>query len=232
MRTVDPTHKLATHYGALWRLAMWCALLTVVLLPISCANKHRTGSVLSQTDTISRQGGGDSGSVSANRDAERSAPAQDTRTSSSKQPEVTGQAQTNAQKDAYEVSRARAGAGEKPTQRRVSTRPAPAMPELLFAFDSAQLSSASNRALTKYARWLKDNDVDIRIEGHTDERGTKEYNLALGRLRAQRALELISKHGVSSGRIKVVSYGEELPAVRGTGERVWRRNRRVELVVL
>lgn len=108
----------------------------------------------------------------------------------------------------------------------------PVLPELLFAFDSGELSSTVRNSLRSYALWLNGNDVRIRIEGHTDERGTKEYNLALGRLRAQSAFEFIRSHGVSPTRMQVVSYGEELPVAAGANERSWRRNRRVELAKL
>ena len=70
----------------------------------------------------------------------------------------------------------------------------------------------------------------MRLEGHADERGTREYNLALGERRAQSVRELIMLQGASGNQIDIVSYGEEKPAVVGSGEESWQENRRVELV--
>ena len=72
--------------------------------------------------------------------------------------------------------------------------------------------------------------MQMRLEGHADERGTREFNLALGERRAQSVRELIMLQGVSGNQIDVVSYGEEKPAVVSSGEEAWQKNRRVELI--
>ena len=71
-----------------------------------------------------------------------------------------------------------------------------------------------------------DNDLSVRVEGHCDERGTREYNLALGEQRAKTVAELLIINGVSSNKISTVSYGEEKPAVSGSNENSWSKNRR------
>ncbi len=71
--------------------------------------------------------------------------------------------------------------------------------------------------------------MTVRLEGHADERGTPEYNLALGERRALAVQRFLQVQGVSAGQLEVISYGEERPVARGTGEDNWSRNRRVEL---
>ena len=70
----------------------------------------------------------------------------------------------------------------------------------------------------------------VRLEGHADERGTREYNLALGESRAQEVRERILLQGILEDRVDIVSFGEEKPAAMGTGDEIWQQNRRVELV--
>ena len=77
---------------------------------------------------------------------------------------------------------------------------------------------------------LKNPQAKIRVEGHTDERGSREYNLALGERRAKAVSELLKSEGVSSQQIAVVSYGKELPAVKGHDEDAWKYNRRAKVV--
>lgn len=76
--------------------------------------------------------------------------------------------------------------------------------------------------MKKYSKW------SVTLEGHADERGTNEYNLALGERRAKSVRDFLVNYGIEANRISVISYGEERPAVRGTGEAVWSKNRRVE----
>ena len=73
---------------------------------------------------------------------------------------------------------------------------------------------------------IKDNDLSVRVEGHCDERGTREYNLALGEQRAKTVAELLIINGVPSSKISTVSYGEEKPAASGSNENSWSKNRR------
>lgn len=98
-----------------------------------------------------------------------------------------------------------------------------------FAFDSSDLSRQAQADLKHNAQWLKDHPQQpVTIEGHCDERGTNEYNLALGARRAQSVYDYLLSLGISKGRLSTVSYGEEFPAVNASNEAAWAKNRRVE----
>jgi peptidoglycan-associated lipoprotein len=98
--------------------------------------------------------------------------------------------------------------------------------QVFFDFDSANISPEARDELESQALYMKKNpDTTIVIEGHCDERGSTEYNLALGALRAGNAAHVIIQNGVESERIKTVSYGKEKPIYTGTGEEVWSKNR-------
>ncbi|MBO5946954.1 MAG: OmpA family protein [Alphaproteobacteria bacterium] len=98
--------------------------------------------------------------------------------------------------------------------------------QAFFDFDSAKISDTARQELESQALYMKKNpDTTIVIEGHCDERGSTEYNLALGALRAGNAAHVIIQDGVESERIKTVSYGKEKPLYTGTGEEVWSKNR-------
>ena len=98
--------------------------------------------------------------------------------------------------------------------------------QVFFDFDSAEISDDARDELKSQALYMKKNpDTTIVIEGHCDERGSTEYNLALGALRAGNAAHVIIQNGVESERIKTVSYGKEKPIYTGTGEEVWSKNR-------
>ncbi|MFT6093622.1 MAG: peptidoglycan-associated lipoprotein [Pseudohongiellaceae bacterium] len=100
-----------------------------------------------------------------------------------------------------------------------------------FEFDIAEFRAADRDVLSFHAQALAaDSSKRVRLEGHADERGTREYNLALGERRATAILNYLIVNGASRSQIEVVSYGEEQPAQRGTGESTYQQNRRVELV--
>jgi peptidoglycan-associated lipoprotein len=113
------------------------------------------------------------------------------------------------------------------------TRPADAaLPTepIYFDFDTAAVRDDSRATLARYAEYLKKNPkVTVTIAGHTDERGTTEYNLALGDQRAKAARDYLARLGVDVSRIEVTTFGEERPADPGSGESSWSRNRRAEL---
>lgn len=98
-----------------------------------------------------------------------------------------------------------------------------------FDFDSSALTDAARAAVDAHIAVLLDDDSSVRLEGHTDERGTREYNLALGERRANAVRDYMVANGVPSYRIESISYGEENPAAFGSGEANWSQNRRVEL---
>lgn len=103
---------------------------------------------------------------------------------------------------------------------------------VFFGFDSAVLSSDGERTLERQAAWLQANPaVSVMIEGHCDERGTREYNLALGERRAAAAKRYLVGLGVPTSRVNTVSYGKERPAVIGDSEAAWSQNRRSVTVV-
>ncbi len=98
---------------------------------------------------------------------------------------------------------------------------------VFFAFDKFALTEDAREALNSNGRLLKDNsDVRVLIEGHCDERGTSQYNLALGEKRAQVARDYLMDLGIASARIDIVSYGKERPFAGGHAEEAWSQNRR------
>ena len=101
-----------------------------------------------------------------------------------------------------------------------------------FATDSSDIDSEATGILTKQAAWLqKYPNVRVTIEGHCDERGTREYNLALGDRRANSAKNFLINAGVAASRISVISYGKERPIATGSDEEAWAQNRRAVTVV-
>ena len=99
-----------------------------------------------------------------------------------------------------------------------------------FDFDKSDIGSGDMRVLQQHAAVLvRNRDASLRIEGHCDERGTREYNLALGERRAQAVATFLISAGVRSSQITTVSFGEEVPIDPGSTEDAWAKNRRVEL---
>lgn len=99
-----------------------------------------------------------------------------------------------------------------------------------FMFDSSAVDAESRQIIEAHAAYLSDNRrIKVTLEGHADERGTREYNLALGERRAKAVARIMSVLGVSSRRITTTSYGEEKPVALGHNESAWRLNRRVEI---
>ena len=98
---------------------------------------------------------------------------------------------------------------------------------VFFAYDSFALNSNAQDTLSKQAAWLKSNgSVTIAIEGHADERGTREYNLALGDRRANAAKDYLMSQGISANRITTISFGKEKPVVNASNDKAWAQNRR------
>ena len=101
-----------------------------------------------------------------------------------------------------------------------------------FDFDSAELTVSARSTLNRQAAFLSLNpDLMIVIEGHADERGTREYNLALGDRRATAVRDYLVAKGINSARVRTVSYGKERPAVAGSDEAAWAKNRRAATVL-
>ena len=103
---------------------------------------------------------------------------------------------------------------------------------VFFAFDSSALSAEAQSALDTQVAWLKKHDdVNVIVQGHCDDRGTREYNLALGERRANAVKQYLVSQGIEESRISTISYGKERPAVLGNNEAAWAQNRRAITVV-
>jgi len=100
-----------------------------------------------------------------------------------------------------------------------------------FGFDQSTLSSEGQSIVDNNIAKLKNGSQHIRLEGHADERGTREYNLALGERRANAVLQYMVANGIAKSRIETISYGKERPADAGHDESAWSKNRRVEIVL-
>ena len=99
---------------------------------------------------------------------------------------------------------------------------------VFFATNKSTLTTASRDTLRKQSAWMrkKGKDLTFTIEGHADERGTREYNLALGERRANAAKDYLMTYGISSSRVSVISYGKERPVDSGSNPLAWSKNRR------
>ena len=105
--------------------------------------------------------------------------------------------------------------------------------KVYFDLNSSDLNDESRAALDEnISIMLKESNLSIEIQGHADERGTTEYNVSLGQKRGTKISEYFTMQGVSSSRIKVISFGEERPAVQGSSEAAWSKNRRCEFVII
>ncbi|MFC1551071.1 peptidoglycan-associated lipoprotein Pal [Candidatus Latescibacterota bacterium] len=103
---------------------------------------------------------------------------------------------------------------------------------IYFDFDKSDLRSDQRATLSRNAQLMsKYNSIRIRVEGHCDERGTEEYNIALGQRRADAVVNYLTNYGISSSRIRSISYGEMRPADSGNTESAWAKNRRAEISI-
>lgn len=103
---------------------------------------------------------------------------------------------------------------------------------VLFSVNGATLDNEARATLDRQAEWLERyRDIKVIIEGHCDERGTREYNLALGAKRANAVRDYLVAAGINPKRVATISYGKERPVVEGVGPEVWKQNRRAVTVV-
>jgi peptidoglycan-associated lipoprotein len=128
---------------------------------------------------------------------------------------------------------AREAAEAAATARREADRVRAVLEErVFFDYDESNIREDTRRTLDEKVRALRDNPaVRLRIEGHADERGSTEYNLALGSRRAQSVLNYITGFGIAPGRLETVTYGEERPLVSASNDRAWAQNRRAEFII-
>ena len=114
-----------------------------------------------------------------------------------------------------------------------ATPPSSPLKDVFYEFDRYDLNADARATLRANADWLKSNpSARVEIEGHCDERGTNEYNLALGAKRAQAAREFLTSLGIPADRLSTISYGEEIPVCREPTEDCWTKNRRARFVIL
>ncbi len=117
-------------------------------------------------------------------------------------------------------------------QRRIAARNSFINDDVYFQFDSSTLTYMAQNKLKGKAKWMSENPgASVTIEGHCDERGTNEYNLALGDRRAESAKAFLTDLGISSSRMKTISYGEERPLDTRNNEDAWGTNRRAHFVI-
>jgi len=125
--------------------------------------------------------------------------------------------------------RAAAEAAARAEQRAMESEKAALETVFYFDFDASSLKPEVRAALDAMAAYLKKSNGAVRLEGHADERGSREYNMALGERRAKAVANYLTIQGVDSSRFNVISYGEERPAMMGHSEGSWSKNRRVEV---
>jgi peptidoglycan-associated lipoprotein len=114
----------------------------------------------------------------------------------------------------------------------VTFREHPALQDLLFDFDSYEIRRGAAGVLNRNVEWLKAHpSVKVLIEGHCDERGTTEYNLALGERRAKSTQNYLMVHGIQADRIAPISYGKERPLCTERAETCWAKNRRAHFLI-
>lgn len=120
---------------------------------------------------------------------------------------------------------------EEPSLRGKEYKKVAQLETVYFDYDDATLRADARNTLAKNAKWLKENkDVEIIVEGHCDERGTTDYNIALGDRRAKSVRSYLAKLGIKGSRMATISYGEERPVDPGHDESAWAKNRRGEML--
>lgn len=145
------------------------------------------------------------------------------------QAEAAAEAAAQKEQAMRQRERERAQADAAAAQRALEEAARAAGTVFYFDFDSSVLKPAVQVALDAHIALLKTDDRRLRLNGHTDERGTRDYNMALGERRANAVRDYMMVKGIAGYRIETVSYGEEQPQAYGRGESSWSRNRRVEL---
>ena len=134
-----------------------------------------------------------------------------------------------AARQAEQQAQAQASAEANSEMKRLQDAAASFGSVFYFDYDSSALRADSREALDAHVALLRTSNNSVRLEGHTDERGTRDYNMALGERRANAIRDYLVVNGVASHRIEPVSYGEERPLAYGSGDSNWSQNRRVEL---
>lgn len=137
-----------------------------------------------------------------------------------------------AQKPAGESKTEKSGGGSLDDLQKGGTAASGPLKDVFFAFDRSDLSADARAVLKSNSEWLKKNPAaQVQIEGHCDERGTVEYNLALGSKRAQASKDYLETLGVPANRLSMISYGEEIPVCKENSDSCWEKNRRARFIV-
>ncbi len=134
---------------------------------------------------------------------------------------------TTARSDSRVTGRSTSAARSSSTARRAGQ---PAERSVFFEFDKSTLSPEDRKLIESHAQYLREHpEVKVRVEGNTDERGSKEFSLALGQRRAETVTKVMELMGVNDQRVEAVSYGEEKPRSQGHEESAWQQNRRSDI---
>jgi peptidoglycan-associated lipoprotein len=137
-----------------------------------------------------------------------------------------------AQKPIAENKTEKSGGGSLDDLQKGGTAASGPLKDVFFSFDRSDLSPDARSILKANSDWLKANPAaQVQIEGHCDERGTVEYNLALGSKRAQASKDYLETLGIQASRLSMISYGEEIPVCRENGDSCWEKNRRARFIV-
>lgn len=144
--------------------------------------------------------------------------------------QVTPTGPSDEERRAREEAERRRRIAESQLQARPAVTPGSSvMQPVYFDFDKSTLKDDSKAVLARNAEWLRTNSqVRVQVEGHADERGTEEYNLALAERRAEAVKSYLTSLGIEGNRLNTISYGEERPADSGHGDTAWSKNRRSE----
>ena len=144
--------------------------------------------------------------------------------------------QASAQKPTVEAKRETATTSSLEALRSGESTATPAsspLKDAYFAFDKYDLSADARNTLNANADWLKSNPASrVQIEGHCDERGAEDYNMALGAKRAQTAMDYLATLGIAANRMSTISYGKEIPVCKEHTEECWAKNRRARFVIV
>ncbi|MDY0163746.1 peptidoglycan-associated lipoprotein Pal [Desulfobotulus sp.] len=196
--------KMWVRYGLV--LAIFC-----VMVLASCAGKTGNGDLAAQQELAEQQ---------RLEEAERVAA------------EERAKQEEKARIEAERLAREKAEAERREAERKAQAKAAFLDTHVHFEFDSFALTSEAMKVLDAKVVWLRANpDVKIMVEGHCDERGTREYNLALGDRRARSAKKYLVDSGIAENRIATISYGEERPLDTAKNEAAWAKNRRAQFVI-
>ena len=143
--------------------------------------------------------------------------------------EQAAAAEAAAEQRAIEKEKAMKMAEKREEKRRLQDAASAVGSVFYFDYDSSSLGDDARAAIDAHVALMMSGSGNVRLEGHTDERGTREYNLALGERRANAVRDYMVASGVPAYRIETISYGEENPVAYGSGESSWSKNRRVEI---